>query len=199
MDTEKPPGQPSPLEYLLRVESGDDIVELLVDTYVLSKTNFQVSSLNQVPQSFKTFKSLTKISEKNLKEFLHQMVQVIKNYQREDETALLSIFGEVSEESQAILLKCLKKMKMKINRDGVFNAGDKLLDINWNIEKEVFSSENGAKEELIVNMDICHQTLASGSVENMEFSMGRDEFKRFYESLTKLRDFSMTLLQQNSG
>lgn len=124
---------------------------------------------------------------------------MIKNYQREDETALLSIFGEVSEESQAILLKCLKKMKMKINRDGVFNAGDKLLDINWNIEKEVFSSENGAKEELIVNMDICHQTLASGSVENMEFSMGRDEFKRFYESLTKLRDFSMALLQQNSG
>ena len=199
MDTPKPPTPPSPLEYLLRVESPDSIVDLLVDTHVLSKTNFQVSSLNQVPQSFKNFKSLTKISEKNLKEFLHQLVQVIKNYQREDEAALLDIFGEVSEESQAILLKCLKKMKMKINRDGVFGAGDKLLDVGWNIEKEVFSSENGAKEELIVNMDVCCQTLKGGSVENMEFSMGRDEFKRFYESLTKLRDFSMALLSQNSG
>ena len=89
-------------------------------------------------------------------------------------------------------------MKVKINRDGGFNAGDKLLDINWNIEKEIFSSENGAKEELIVNMDMCHQTMASGSVENMEFSMSKGEFKRFYESLTKLRDFSMALLQQNS-
>ena len=123
---------------------------------------------------------------------------MIKYYQREDETGLQKVFDEISEESQDILLKCLKKMKVKINRDGAFNAGDKLLDINWNIEKEVFSSENGAKEELIVNMDMCHQTMASGSVENMEFSMSKGEFKRFYESLTKLRDFSMALLQQNS-
>ena len=62
----------SQLEYLLTMESQDQIIELLTDIYTLSKTGFNVTSINQVPLSFKHFKNASKISEKNLKELFHK-------------------------------------------------------------------------------------------------------------------------------
>lgn len=148
--------------------------------------------MNEVPMSLKEFKSTSKISEKNLKELLQILVNVTKFYFRENEAELEKVLYQLSEECQEVLIKSLKKMKIKLNRDGGFNTGDKLLDINWDVEKEVFSSYNGPKEELIVNMNLTTEKQNTTEVENLDFCMSKDEFGRFYESLTKLRDFSMS-------
>ena len=83
--------------------------------------------------SLSQFKATSKISEKNLKEFLQIVVNVINFYFRENESEIEKILYELSEECQEVLIKGLKKMKIRLNRDGGFNTGDKLLDINWNI------------------------------------------------------------------
>ena len=154
--------------------------------------------MNEIPMSLSQFKATSKISEKNLKEFLQIVVNVINFYFRENESEIEKILYELSEECQEVLIKGLKKMKIRLNRDGGFNTGDKLLDINWNIEKEVFSSYNGPKEELIVNMNLTTEKQNSSEVENLDFCMQKEEFGRFYQTLTKLRDFSMNLLNQNA-
>ena len=66
------------------------------------------------------------------------------------------------------------------------------MDINWDIEKETFSSRNGPKEELIVNIDLLTQTKNCVDVNNLNFSLSQNEFRRFYSSLTKLRTVAMT-------
>lgn len=71
--------------------------------------------------------------------------------------------------------------------------------MNWNVEKEVYSSVNGPKEDLIVNIDLLTQNCNSKKIDNFEFSLQKDEFSRFYGSLQKLRDMTMNLLDSSSG
>ena|SRR3990167_4307823 len=176
------------LEALSKISDMDALVDLGIALNQLRVRGGVLNSFEQLPQAIISAKDTMELKESEFRVFLEQMLSLLEQFSQRakgDSEDLIKLLP-------ASIQQTTKKLFSRLLKAGTFSNDFGVKSYDWWIERELQSSTGTAAEESIVRLNIKANT--KDSSDSLRLRMDAGQFNKFHESLSKLREMTLSLL-----
>ena len=166
----------------------DEVVEFFMSVNKLRLQGLGVRSFKETPQIVDAMREKLGMKEGEFKAHLHELVELLEEFSRRPKGESSDLIEELPEQCRAVVKKALARLV----KAGGFGNEYGVKKYDWWIEKEIGASNGRPTDENIVRLEIkCNN---KDQADKLSLRMDSSQFLKLHDSLAKLRDTTLTLL-----